>query len=310
MDIDRAIAIANGAVEAGATSAPVIAATVPNSILVIDGDGFNYSCAGSDDTSPAWARTRLLDRINGLKQTTGAERVEVHLTYPGSNKRMRYAIASVKPYQLSRKTHKPKNWQFLRDVLEAMPEAKSWGDREADDGIAMTAFEYASAGHTCFIASADKDMRMLPGIHVHLETYEQVPVPLDAWDVQGWGGKQFGRKWFYLQMLHGDAVDNIPGLERWVNLNGKPVLCGEKTAAKILEFIPDSIVAMTAVATCYQDYYGDAWADRMVEQAALLWLSQDSAAGQWVPPEFMQIPGLRDALHRLVWRVYAPTEDN
>lgn len=303
MDAAKVAAIAAAAVAAGATSAPVVQPTVPGSVLLIDGDGLNYACAGNDDTSPSWARTRLLDRINGLKQACGAEQVQIHLTYPGSNKRHRYTIATVKPYQGKRASHRPKNWEFLRGVLEAMPEAKSWGDREADDGMA-----YAAAVHRgkVFIASADKDLRMVSGTHLNMETYEQVDVPADAWDVRA-GDKQYGMRWFFLQMLMGDSVDNIPGLEKYVKENGKAVLCGEKTAEGILQYVPDTAVAAATVAQCYKDFYGDdTWADRMVEQAALLWLSPDIEARQWVPLVFLHHDRLRQAAHRLWERVHAP----
>lgn len=280
MDISRVIAIANDAVEAGASSAPVVRPIVPGSLLVIDGDGLNYSCAGFEDTSPAWCKEQLHTRITNLRNACGAEDIRIHLTHPSSHKRMRYAIATRKPYQGQRKSVKPKNWPFLRAVLEDLDYSVSWTDREADDAIAHDAYSHDGQ---VFIASEDKDMRMLPGMHVNMKDYELTHVPRHCWDTKDSKGRQFGLKWFYLQMLHGDSVDNIPGLEKWVNPKGKPVLCGEKTAAKILEYCPDATAAHNTVAFAYQDYYGHEWAERWVEQAALLWLSINRDASDWYP---------------------------
>ena len=283
MDIDRAIAIANRVVEAGASHAPVVRPTVPGSLLVIDGDGLNYSCAGFEDTSPAWAKEQLFTRIKNLRNACGAEDVLLHLTHPSSHKRYRYAIATIKPYQGQRKSHKPKNWPYLRALMEDLEYSISWSDREADDAIALTAYDHDGP---VFIASEDKDMRMLPGFHLNMKDYEITHVPKYAWDVKDSKGKQFGAKWFYLQMLHGDSVDYIPGLERWVNPKGKPVLCGDKTAIKLLEYCPNDVTAHNTVVSAYQDYYGDQWADRWVEQAALLWLSRKHDAADWHPDNF------------------------
>ena len=283
MDIDRAIAIANRAVEAGASHAPVVRPTAPGSLLVIDGDGLNYSCAGFEDTSPAWAKEQLFTRIKNLRNACGAEDVLLHLTHPSSHKRYRYAIATIKPYQGQRKSHKPKNWPYLRALMEDLEYSISWSDREADDAIALTAYDHDGP---VFIASEDKDMRMLPGFHLNMKDYEITHVHKYAWDVKDSKGKQFGFKWFYLQMLHGDGVDYIPGLERWVNPKGKPVLCGDKTAIKILEYCPDAVTAHNTVVSAYQDYYGDQWADRWVEQAALLWLSRKHDATDLHPDNF------------------------
>lgn len=301
MDIARIQQIADSAVAAGASSAPVKRDTISGSVLLIDGDGLNYSCAGKEEASQAWARNRFKDRVSGLMQASGAESLSIQLTYPGSNKRMRYAIATRKPYQGQRKGHKPKNWEFLREYMQELPEAKSWGDREADDGIAY--WTSLKPAEQVIIASEDKDMRMLSGLHLDMATYELTLVPKNAWDVVGKNGLQYGAKWFYLQLLHGDGVDHIPGLEKCINEKGNAVLCGEKTAQWILQFAFDIPSALATVASAYRDYYGEDWADRLVEQAALLWLSHREDASDWVPPEFEDHPLLEQATRRLHSRV-------
>lgn len=300
MDVAKAATIAAAAVKAGAGSAPAVVPTVAGRILALDGDGFAYSCAGNDDTSPAAARANLLSRVRGLVSSSGADKVEMHLTGAGSNKRQRYAIATVKPYQGRRKKeHKPKNWAFLREVLQTPGlgwDVFVWNDREADDALAMT----AHLNKDVVIGSADKDMRMIEARHIALDTHEVVDVR--EFDVLGETGKQYGMKWFYLQLLQGDSVDNIPGLEQYLDANGKPKLCGPKTAEALLTGCSDEIAALRTVVTYYSGYYKD-WADRMVEQAALLWLSQGEKPEDLVPAAFHLSPHLAKAVRRLKERL-------
>ncbi len=77
------------------------------------------------------------------------------------------------------------------------------------------------------IYTQDKDMRMLPGRHLdwvshrlHTVSYScAMDGPVEVLD-SVFSEKQYGPKWFWLQMLHGDTADNIPGLPRYV-VDGK-----------------------------------------------------------------------------------------
>lgn len=104
--------------------------------------------------------------------------------------------------------------------------------------------------------------------------------------------KQYGLKWFWLQMLQGDTADHIPGLEQyrgdWDQKNKvfKFKKMGEKTAEKMLEDCRDNRAAFERVRELYLNAYtrvdedGNVtnpglWADRFVEQASLLWMRTD-----------------------------------
>ena len=134
---------------------------------------------------------------------------------------------------------------------------------------------------------------MLPGLHVIWKPIDgkrrTIMVPPAAFSVVGPCGKQYGLKWFWLQMLQGDAADNIPGLEHYgtTNSRGEPGLkrMGEKTAEKFLEDCSSSEEAYRVIRELYRGYYeprldapAGSWADRFCEQAALLWLRTDGKA--------------------------------
>jgi DNA polymerase-1 len=143
---------------------------------------------------------------------------------------------------------------------------KVWATREADDGMALMAYHAEGNDVT---ATKDKDMRMLPGWHLDWDTLEMVHVPVGTYDLVH-NGKQYGTKWFWLQMLQGDTADNIPGLPKYM---GKPV--GPKTAENMLALAETRYDAQAWVEAAYKEHYGDGWADALVEQALLLWLRND-----------------------------------
>lgn len=253
----------------GAASFPPV---VPGSVLDLDGDYLAYYAAGGDDKSPGEARRDAIDRIELLKRRSGAERVLMHLSAQACNKAHRYVIATVKPYQGKRGGKHPKNWAFLREVFETYSgpafTPKIWLDREADDGIAM-----CSTRGNRMIGMRDKDSQMLAGLHVDWLTFELIRVNPGDWEVVGQNGKVYGLKWFYLQLLQGDYVDNIPGVPL---LHGKK--CADKTAAKHLAATTGKVDAYALVQAAYKAHYGALWADALAEQAGLLWLRTDAKA--------------------------------
>lgn len=274
------------AIAKAAAAQPVefkLPALVPGRELHIDGDYLAYHAAGNDEVEPGTARNTCISRLEGMARRCGASRIIVHLTKGSSHKGFRYFAATVKPYQAQRKSgRKPKNWQYLRDFLEQYQgerfTVKIWEQREADDGIAICAYHAATRGKQIVIATADKDMRMLPGLHMSWVSQAIVAdVPLHCYDLIGDDGKQYGYKWLLLQLLHGDTADNIPGLEKVVIL-GKAKQCGEVTAGSLLAPHDTLEAGWAAVEKCYRSYYGSMWADRMAEQLCLLYLRHDPQA--------------------------------
>ena len=286
--------------EVGAADAiePQSVPVVPGRRVHIDGDMLAYQCGGNEDTDVATSRRILKSKIDLFKDASGAEGVLLHLTASGSTKGDRAVIAYTKPYQGQRKGNRPKNWQYLRDYMAeglAGP-VKQWYDREADDG-----FGFISANcRSDVIATRDKDMRMLPGLHLNWDTYELVHVPTDAFALEA-GGKLYGHKWFWTQMLWGDAADNIPGLPKHPDF---PRGVGEVAASKLLAFADDDASAAQAVAQAYKAHWGDEWADRYAEQASLLWIrrTQQAPIHEW--SQFLPIgPQLQAAVERMLTRV-------
>ena len=275
------------AVAAAAASEPMPLATivpvVPGRVLHLDGDYLAYFMAGNDDTDPGTARRNALQRIINFKEMSGSEKCLLHLTATGSSKADRYLIASVKPYQGQRSGAKPKNWESLRDFLEGYDrpvfKPHQWGDREADDGMALMMHTAISRGNWDLAVSCtrDKDMRQYPGQHLGWTDYMLVDVPVGEYQVRDHNDLLYGHAWFWQQCLQGDGVDNIPGLPRYCPMPHKSALIGEKTAEKMLADATCDEEAFQKVVWLYSGHYLD-WPEQLAEQMSLLWLRRGADA--------------------------------
>jgi DNA polymerase-1 len=260
-----------------ADSSPHMRSALPvveGRVIHVDGDMIAYWAGGGEDMPIDVSRRIAANKIEAMREYAGAASVVLHLTAASSTKADRFMIATQKPYQGQRKSgRKPKNWGYLREWMEAYTgpafRVKLWATREADDGLAFFAYHY-NGQHV--IATKDKDMRMLPGWHIDWDTMELFFVPMHAFDVVH-KEKQYGHKWFWLQMLQGDTADNIPGLPKW---GGVP--CGEVKASKLLDGVETNDAAFDIVSMGYDLHYADGWQDAMLEQALLLWLRTDRHA--------------------------------
>jgi hypothetical protein len=307
-----------------AAAQPVVARDVPvtpGRLVHIDGDALAYKASGPEGTDAGTSRIIALNLINKAKARTGSERAIVHMTADGADKAKRYLIATVKPYQAKRAgSRKPDNWAYLREFLcnyggEEFTR-KVWSQREADDGIAACAAYAVKCGRLDAIHADDKDMRMLPGLHLSWRE-DGCITEVDAEDYCAIGkdGKVYGQKWFWLQMLHGDAADNIPGLEQtWVatvpGAEPRMARVGEKLAEKLLAQTCDATEAMDVVLKHYErGYFGqgaDFAHDRFMEQAALLWLRRDNMAT--IKDVYNGLPAKVPALYQALLRLEARVE--
>ena len=104
------------------------------------------------------------------------------------------------------------------------------------------------------IVSTDKDLDMIPGLH-----YDWVKE-------QGYiVSQEDAMRWFFTQMLTGDAVDNIPGVPG----------IGPKKAARALEGATTQEQMLEVVRTLYVQSYGVLADDALLENGRLLWMRRE-----------------------------------
>lgn len=273
----------------------------PRVIAHIDGDYMAYFAAGNDNCDAGDARRNVLARVSRLLSISGAGKAVMHLTHDTSTKGERFLAATTQPYQGQRKQgRKPKNWEFLRHYLETYEgpafTPKVWMTREADDGIAYVCDSVARHHKLLHVVhSADKDMRMFCGVHVSWDDFYITEVPLDSYDVQGRDGKQYGHKWFWIQLLTGDSADHIPGLPG----------VGPATAEQLLVGTDSNASAAPIVFGEYARVRGEDWRDYFAEQAVLLWMRTDRDADLLNVLGLPELQGerMREAFDRLAERV-------
>lgn len=196
---------------------------IPGSVLQLDGDISSFYLAWTDDTL-AQNCEALKRHIEVKRLMAGCETVNVHTTR--GDKAGRHQASMVKEYQANRKhqdLEKKARVDEIRQFLETYSNAHTFAmpqwTMEADDSMSIEQNKCIAEGRLSKIMTLDKDLDMVPGTHIHYDTY-------DEWSNSGFGKiwmdsststtkcKGQGTKFFWAQMLMGDTADHIPGLPK------------------------------------------------------------------------------------------------
>lgn len=210
----------------------------------------------------------------------------------------RVEAAKEKEYKGGRKSDKPFHFlNLLHYILASYPVHINEDGLEADDAMVIHQYARWKQGlKDTIICSRDKDVRQCPGWHYSWEVGKQASIgPIEV-DELGWlkhvnegerdskgalkPAKIFGvgDKFFYYQMINGDAVDNVGGIK------GK----GPVFAYHLINDATSSRECYELVAEKYVQAWGDDWKEKMREQANLLWmireLDENGEKVKWKPP--------------------------
>jgi hypothetical protein len=226
-------------------------------VALIDADILTYRIAFACKEESVTTACRTLDRyVTDIllyvdHDDRFYDRWQLYLT--GSNN-FRLSIAKTAVYKGNRTAPKPPHHKELRQHL-----VSEWGaivceGIEADDAIATAS---VSLGDVCIMASVDKDFDQIEGWHYNFVKKKHYYV-----------SEAEGRRFFYRQILTGDAADNIIGLHNVGNIRADKML-GDAIEEKDLYNI------------CVEAYDGDE--DRVIENARLLWLRRFENQ-TWEPP--------------------------
>lgn len=265
---------------------------LPENILpLIDGDWIAYtSCAAveggkdrPDLTDFNEVLTVLARWLVEIKKELKTDKEPI-LCFNG-NGNFRYVIAKQKKYKGARPP-KPFHYQHLLDYMSEELDVVRKDGLEGDDTMAIFQTHYEKKGKPSCIVSIDKDLRQVPGWTYSPEIWNAPkygPIFVDemgeielvkksTWKIVG-----NGLKFFYSQILTGDAVDNVPGL------NG----CGAKMAFTLINECTTEGEMYEAVRWAYRDV---SWQpdECLLEQAQLVWMVREvNEVGEpvmWTPP--------------------------
>lgn len=154
---------------------------------------------------------------------------------------------------------KPSHSAAIREHLMSGWDARVAHDEEADDAIGVA----LSADESGVVVSNDKDLDQLSGLHYDWTLKQEYTVkPVDA------------ARFFYQQVLSGDATDNVPGLEG----------VGPVKAKAMLEGVKGHKAAWAEVLANYIKWYGDDGPLFALETARLVYIRRKTGE-IWMPPK-------------------------
>lgn len=251
-------------------------AVVPGRVVHVDGDFLAYHCSYEKDDEPKTPGEILHNvetSLNTLMGAAGASKAQIYLTPKDSDKGNRYNIALCKEYQGNRQDKpKPRYLHVTRESMRVTMGAIMCKDHEADDGMSAAQYAAIAAGKRdlSIIATKDKDLRMVPGLHLEWKTGN-----INEADSFGWVMAEdskmlgYGSLFFWAQVLMGDSVDNIGGLP----LVYAPVLnridptAASKKALETLQRDPTNQKALDMMETRKPKPCGPAMAEKILKAA-------------------------------------------
>lgn len=215
-------------------------------IALIDADFLVYRIGfTSEDVDEKVAKARLTEWLEDfIYVNLKVDEYKAWITGKGN---YRYDIAKTVPYKGNRKdVQRPKHYEALREHLVKRHEAIVTVGEEADDAVGI---ESTKLLDNCWIIHVDKDLDQLQGWHYNPVKDERYYVnEFDAY------------KAFCTQLLTGDRIDNIPGLDGIGPKKAEKALKEAKTKQELLE-------------TAWEKYQELGYSkEYLVEQGQLLWL--------------------------------------
>lgn len=228
-------------------------------IGLVDADILTYQIGfGSEGDTEDHALTSLDGFICDLMLFDLPDVFEYEFYITGKSKKhpnFREALATTQPYKGNRKNNKkPEHIQALRKRLVDYWKAITSVGEEADDLLSKRMTEL---GDDCICISIDKDLDTVKGWHYNFRREERYYVDDDEAMYN-----------FYTQLLTGDRVDNIRGVDN----------IGPKKAVKILDGLATEKEMWDACVEAHASY------DRALEDARLLHMRRKEGE-IWEPPK-------------------------
>ena len=207
-------------------------------------------------------RSFVDERIENIIEGSQATEASFYLTDSKSN--FRNNVATILPYKGQRPSEKPKHWQAIREHLVDNYDAKVIYGMEADDAVGIEQYQTAckmgfggesDCWGSTIICSRDKDLSMVPGWHYSWESGNQKE---KRWFVDETNGIRF----FYKQLLTGDATDNILGLFK---------VGAKASCVKAIDDLDYELDMYCLVYKEYESRFGSYALKFLEENAKLLW---------------------------------------
>lgn len=168
---------------------------------------------------------------------------------------------------------KPHWLQMCKERLMKKHGAQVLAKNEADDALGIF------TGKGKCVVHIDKDINMVDGWHLNHVTGEIYFID------KGLGEGNRGLRFFYKQLLTGDATDNIPGCKNPAKAHFKeqPNFSGD-SAEKVLVGLQTEEQYFNVIRNMYRHTYGNSWEEALKEVADLVWIKRwkDETGSQYL----------------------------
>lgn len=225
--------------------------------LIIDGDIVAFMAAAVEPDDFEAAKQRTLEVIEDIQESLFCEDYEIFVKGDGNFRH------SYDDYKSNRKGERPATLEPIRDFIATLG-TRAHG-AEADDYCVIAAQESLDRDEPYIIATVDKDLRQMPGIHYNIRRNETSRVT-----------EEEGFYFLMQQCIMGDSGDGIQGIRG----------LGPKKSAAILDEADD---LPKAVAATWQKYFPDDWEERLAKVYNLVYIRRyENELGVLPLPEMFQ----------------------
>lgn len=197
----------------------------------------------------------LRTKLEHVLERTHSNKFQIYLTGKGN-----FRETLVDDYKANRVAPKPVHYQAMRDYMIEHMGAEVIEGEEADDAMA---YEQMMSFEPTVICTIDKDLKMIPGSHYNFDKDEYFKV-----------SELEGIRWFYTQLITGDATDNISGLYKDTGKRCK------KEFLEPIQTFEDELSMWLYVCGLYEKEPDD---EDLIIKGQLLWMRREPEQ-MWRPP--------------------------
>jgi len=255
--------------------------SITERVALVDADSLIYSIGYQTDKleeDRVFAVKLLRQSVDNILDGAECSMLELYL---GTDTNYRDSIATMKPYKGNRETsNRPQFYRELRAYLVKQRGAVLCVGQEAEDVVGIRSYEFDNFDDFV-ICHIDKDLDMLAGVHYNYRTGKSYEVD-----------RYQALRNFYVQLVTGDSVDNIPGLYHQLLIDEDGEAAYKFRYSRYKSKLIKDLSELTDELSMWQHVYGiyKEWGqiskhgiDRILEIGQLLWLRREQGE-LWVHP--------------------------
>jgi len=216
-------------------------------IGLIDGDVLIYRAINKSEKDNIKPNDAFDIVLEAIKRETACQEYSLHVSGKGN---FRKEIKQPYTVYKGKRKDKPPQFRALKDYIIEKYKPIMHDGLEADDTISIEANEYIKQNQLYMLITIDKDLKTIGGLFYNLMYNNLIAVStIDAIE------------FFHEQLLTGDTVDNIPGIEG----------VGKVKAGRILK---DKNIKeqFESIVNAYKKHYGQDHRNRLEVMGKMLFL--------------------------------------